>query len=116
MKLVRDLKIILIVLSAGKKKQVLPILNVSFEQIPNSWIICDTSIVNEKPQTAVIHIGSSDITKFNYGDLDVNDLADRILQIGLKCRYYPAESIAILSVLVRNDNYLNKFIWNKIFQ
>ena len=48
------------------------------------------------------------ITKFNYQDVDLNDLANRILKIGLKCRYYGVESIAISSVLVRNDNNINK--------
>ena len=67
-------------------------------------------LVDEKPQTLIIHIGSNDITKFNYHDVDVNDLANIILQIGLKCRYYGVESIAILFVLVRNYNNLNKLI------
>ena len=67
-------------------------------------------LVDEKLQTVVIHIGSNDIIKFNYHDLDVNDLANRILQIGLKCRYYGIESIDISSVLVRNNNNLNKLI------
>ena len=67
-------------------------------------------LVEEKPQTVVIHIGSNDITKFNYHDVEVNDLANRILQIGLKCRCYGVESIAISSVLVRNDNNFNKLI------
>ena len=62
------------------------------------------------PQTVVIHIGSNDIAKFNYHDVDVNDLANRILQIGLKCRYYGVESITISSVLVKNDNNLIKLI------
>ena len=44
-------------------------------------------LVDKKPQTVVAHIGSIDITKFNYHDVDVNDLANRIVQIGLKCRY-----------------------------
>ena len=60
--------------------------------------------------TVVIHIGLNDITKFNYHDDDVNDLANRILQTGLKCRYYGVESITISSVLVRNVNNLNKSI------
>ena len=67
-------------------------------------------LVAEKPQTVVINIGSNDITKFNYHDVDVNDLANRILQIRLKCRYDGVESIALSSVLVRNDNNLNKLI------
>ena len=31
-------------------------------------------LVNEKPQTVVIQIGSNDINKFNYHDVDVNGL------------------------------------------
>ena len=38
------------------------------------------------------------------------DLANRISQIGLKCRYYDAENVIILSVLVRNVNNLNDLI------
>ena len=68
-------------------------------------------LVEEKPQTVVIHIVSNDLTKFNHHDVQVNDLANRILQIGFKCRYYGVESIATSSVLVRNDNNLNKLIW-----
>ena len=67
-------------------------------------------LVDEKPQTIGIHIGSNDITKFNYHNVDVNDLANRILQTWLKCRYYGVESIALSYVLVRNDNNLDKLI------
>ena len=67
-------------------------------------------LVDEKPQTVFIHIGSNDITKFNYHNVDVNDLANRILQTWLKCRYYGVESIALSYVLVRNDNNLDKLI------
>ena len=68
------------------------------------------ALVDEKPQTVLMHIGSNDITKFNYHDVDANNFANRILQIGLKCRYYGVKGIAISSVLVRNDNNLNKLI------
>ena len=37
-------------------------------------------------------------------------MANRILEIGFKCRYYAVESIAISSVLVRNYKNLNKLI------
>ena len=67
-------------------------------------------LVDEKRQIVVIYTGSNDITKFNYHDVHANDLANRILQIGLKCRYYGVKSIAISSVLVRNDNNRNKLI------
>ena len=62
-------------------------------------------LVGKKPPT-----GSNDITKFNHHDVDENDLANRILQIALKCRYYGVESIVISSVLVRNDYNLNTLI------
>ena len=78
-----------------------------YQTIGSLWI---PVLVDQKPQTAVIHIGLNDITKFNYHDVYVNDLANGILQIGLKCRYYDVESIAISSVLVRNDSNLNKLI------
>ena len=78
-----------------------------YQTVGSLWI---PILVDQKPQTAVIHIGLNDITKFNYHDVYVNDLANGILQIGLKCRYYDVESVAISSVLVRNDSNLNKLI------
>ena len=56
---------------------------------------------DKKSQTVVMHVGSNDISKFNCHDVDVKDFANRILQIGLKCRSYSVESIAISSVLVK---------------
>ena len=72
------------------------------EQIPNSWISITVVIpdvipvlVDEKPQTVVLHTGSNYITKFNNHDVEVDDLVNRILQIGLKRRYYGVDSIAL---------------------
>ena len=85
------------------------------EQITNSSL-CDTDryvilvLIDEKPQTFVIQIGSNDIIKFNYHDVVVSDLANIILQTGLKCRYYSVDSIAFSSVFVRNNNNLNDLI------
>ena len=52
-------------------------------------------LVDEKPQTVVMRIGSNDFTKFNHRDASINYLANMIIQIGLKCRYYSVKSIAI---------------------
>ena len=52
-------------------------------------------LVDEKPQTVVMRIGSNDITKFNYHDDSINYLANMIIQIGLKCGYYGVKSIAL---------------------
>ena len=67
-------------------------------------------LVDEIHQSVLILIRSNDFTKFNYHDVDVNDLANGILQIGLKYRYYGVGSTAFLSVIFRNDNNLNKLI------
>ena len=50
-------------------------------------------LVDKKQQPVDLHIGSNDITKFNYHDIDVNDLVNRIIQIVLKYKYYRVESI-----------------------
>ena len=65
-------------------------------------------LVYKKPQTIFIHIGSNDITTFNYHDAEVNDLANIILQIGMKCRFYGVESIAISSINVRKELFYEK--------
>ena len=80
------------------------------EQYQTVGSLCDTSISRRETSDRCYTYRINDITKFNYHDVDVNDLANRIVQIGLKCRYYGVESIAILSVFVRNDNNLNKLI------
>ena len=70
------------------------------EQIPNSWTIMWYQCLSTRNHTVVIHVGSN----------DVNDLANRIIQIGLKCRWCGIQNIAILSVLVRNNNNLTTLI------
>ena len=58
-------------------------------------------LVDEKPDNVVIHIGSNDITKFNNNNVNVEELAHRIINIGLKCRSYGVSNIAVSSVLKR---------------
>ena len=42
------------------------------------------TLVDETPQTVVIHIDSNDITKMNYRKMNAQDLAQRIIDSGLK--------------------------------
>ena len=42
------------------------------------------TLVDELPNTVIVHIGSNDITKFNYSKLNVEDLAQRIIDVGEK--------------------------------
>ena len=67
-------------------------------------------LVDEKPNTAITHIGSNDITKSNYHTINADELAKVIINIGLTCKYYSVGQIAISSILTRNKNDLNKVI------
>ena len=91
-------------------KEIRCILNALVEEMPNSWIILWYRISRRKTADRCNKHRIKWYTKFNYHDVDVNDLVNRILQTRLICRYYGVKSIAMLSVLVRNDNNLNKLI------
>ena len=65
-------------------------------------------LVDEKSNITIIHIGSNDFTKSNYHNINSDELAKEILNIGLKSKYYDVGQIAISSVLARNNNDLNK--------
>ena len=63
----------------------------------------------------IIQIGVTNITKFNCRDLHVNDLANKIIQIWLKCTYYKIENIAIFPVLVvSNENFIELIATTKV--
>ena len=53
------------------------------------------TLVDEQPNTVIVHIGPNDITKFNYSKVDVEDLAQRIIDVGKKCKSYGVNNIAI---------------------
>ena len=67
-------------------------------------------LVDETPQAVVIHIGSNDITDSKIKQINLDDLAQRIIDIGLKCRSYGVHNIAISSILVRSSICLNQII------
>ena len=62
------------------------------------------------PQTVVIHIGSNDITESKIKRINLDDLAQKIIDIGLRCRSYGVRNIAISSILVRSSIHLNQVI------
>ena len=68
------------------------------------------TLVDETPQTVAIHIGSNDITKMNYKAMNVQNLAQGITHIGLKCKSHRANRISILSILTRSGVQLNQVI------
>ena len=70
----------------------------------NCYIV--PTLLDKTPQTPVIHISSNDI--FNYKTINVQDLAQGITDIGLKCKLYRISGIAISSILTRSNVQLNQ--------
>ena len=68
------------------------------------------TLVDETPQTVVMHIGSNNITESTIRQINLDDLAQKIIDIGLKCRSYRVRYIAISSILVRSNIRLNQVI------
>ena len=52
-------------------------------------------LVDEKLDSTILHIGFNDITKTNYGNINAEDLAQRIVNIGKKCRSFGVNKISI---------------------
>ena len=52
------------------------------------------------------------MTKMNYKTMNVQDLAQGIIDIGLKCKSYRVSRIAILSILTRSSAQLNQVTGN----
>ena len=67
-------------------------------------------MVDESPYSVIIHIGSNDITKSNYNNVNVEDLAKKITNINVKCKAFKVSNIAISSILVRSDPKINQVI------
>ena len=68
------------------------------------------TLVDEQPSMAILHIGSNDINKFNYGKVDVEDLAQRIIDIGKKCNSYRVNNNAISPISVRKNDEVDDVI------
>ena len=68
------------------------------------------TLVDETPQT-VIHICSSDIMERKIKQINLDDLAQKIIDIGLTCRSCRVRSIAISSILVRSSIRVNQIIF-----
>ena len=57
-----------------------------------------------------MHFGSKGITESKIKQTNLDDLAQKIIDIGLKCRSYGVRNIAISSILVRSSIRLNQII------
>ena len=62
-----------------------------------------TILADRSPDSVIIHISSNDMTKSTYNNVNVHDLAKKIINIGIKCWAYKVINITISSVLERSD-------------
>ena len=58
------------------------------------------TLAKESPDSVEIHIGSNSITKSNYNNVNVEDLAKKIINIGVQCKAHTVSNIVISSILV----------------
>ena len=64
----------------------------------------------DKPDTVLIHIGSNDIIPSKQHDLNVKDIVQRIIDIGLYCRECGVKYVIISSILVKRSFHLTTII------
>ena len=60
-------------------------------------------LLDEQPNNVVFHVGSNDIAKFIYNNVNAEDFAHIIINTGLKCRSCGVSNIAVSSILKRNS-------------
>ena len=80
-----------------------------------TWIIINYYVVplsvDEKLDNVVIRIGSNDIRKFNYNNVNAEELPHKIRNIGLKCRSYGVSNTEVSSILKRSSFNINQVIY-----
>ena len=68
------------------------------------------SLLKEKPDTVVIHVGSNNITHRIFEHFNADKLADEIIDIGKMCRQYGVKDVIFSSIFVKNSIKLGKMI------
>ena len=68
------------------------------------------SLLKEKPDTVVIHVGSNNITHRIFEDFNADKLADEIIDISNMCRQYGVKDVIFSSIFVKNSIKLGKMI------
>ena len=67
-------------------------------------------VVEEKPNTTIIHVASNDIKKLNYHIINADESAKGIVHIGLKFKHYRIGQVTTSSFLARSNNDLIRVI------
>ena len=68
------------------------------------------TLVDEKPDIIIIHIGSNDVNQSNYTNVNPMNLAQSIIAIGNKCKYYGVKEVVISSILIKRNVEISKVI------
>ena len=63
------------------------------------------------PDTVLIRIVSDDIIPFKQHDISVEDVVQRLMEIGLYCRECGVKDVVISSILVERNFQLATIIW-----
>ena len=60
------------------------------------------TLVEDRPDIVIIHIGSNDITHNTIDQIDVKDIVNRIINIGKKClAYEEVKEVIISSIFIK---------------
>ena len=68
-------------------------------------------LLYEKPDTEIIYIGSNETTKFNYNNVDAEELTNEFINTELKRRTNGLSNAAVSFILKRNSFNMNQVIY-----
>ena len=66
---------------------------------PSNFVI--PAMEKDRPDNAVIHIRSNDITHKTARQIEMKDMANHIINIGKKCLSYRAKEVILSPVLIK---------------
>ena len=68
------------------------------------------TLVEDRPDIVIIHIGSNDITHNAVDQIDVKDIVNCIINIGKKCLSYGVKEVIISSIFIKKHFKLTRII------
>ena len=68
------------------------------------------TLVEDRPDIVIIHIGSNDITHNIVGQVDVKDNVNRIINIGKTCLSYGVKEVIVSSIFIKKQFKLARII------
>ena len=68
------------------------------------------TLVDDRPDIVIIHIGSNDITHNTVDQIDVKDIMNRIVNIGKKCLFCGVKEVIISSIFIKKRFKLTRII------